>query len=78
MDSLGRLTTQAGLSVLDDGGGEIVIDPTRGAVTIGADGTISIQNPGTTTMQTVDKLRLVKAELIPAPEKPAAELDDAA
>ncbi|MFN3513357.1 MAG: flagellar basal-body rod protein FlgF [Phenylobacterium sp.] len=41
MDPQGRLTTQGGLPVLDDGGGEIVIDPERGRVTIAADGTIS-------------------------------------
>lgn len=41
MDALGRITTQAGQPVLDDGGGEIVVDLERGKVTIGADGTIS-------------------------------------
>jgi flagellar basal-body rod protein FlgF len=41
LDSLGRLVTQAGQPVLDDGGGEIVVDQERGKVTIGADGTIS-------------------------------------
>lgn len=41
LDALGRLTTQAGQPVLDDGGGEIIIDLERGRVTIGADGTIS-------------------------------------
>jgi flagellar basal-body rod protein FlgF len=42
-------------------GGPIVI-PEYSKIDIGNDGTISIQAPGTTTMQTIDKLRLVKAE----------------
>jgi flagellar basal-body rod protein FlgF len=41
LDADGRLTTQAGQVVLDDGGGEILIDPELGPVAIGADGTIS-------------------------------------
>ncbi len=41
LDALGRLTTPGGQAVLDDGGGEIVIDLERGRVTIGADGTVS-------------------------------------
>jgi len=40
-DEGGRLVTNAGLPVLDDGGGEILIDPERGPVSIAADGTIS-------------------------------------
>lgn len=42
-------------------GGPITL-PEYSKIDIGADGTISIQNPGTTIMQTVDKLRLVSAE----------------
>jgi flagellar basal-body rod protein FlgF len=41
MDTTGRLVTQAGLPVMGDGGGEIIIDPEKGEVTIGGDGTIS-------------------------------------
>jgi len=41
LDSTGKLTTQAGQPVLDDGGGEIVIDPEKGPVVIASDGTIS-------------------------------------
>lgn len=41
MDERGRLTTQAGLPVLDGGGGEIVIDPQKGPVKIAEDGTLS-------------------------------------
>jgi flagellar basal-body rod protein FlgF len=40
-DPNGRLVTQAGLAVLDDGGGEIIIDPEKGEVQIGADGSMS-------------------------------------
>lgn len=40
-DPTGRLVTQAGLPVLDDGGGEIVIDMEKGQVAIGADGSMS-------------------------------------
>jgi len=41
MDDTGRLVTQAGQSVLDEGGGEITLDPQKGPVSIAADGTIS-------------------------------------
>lgn len=37
-DDQGRLTTQAGHPVLDDGGAEIVIDPVKGPVTVSAEG----------------------------------------
>jgi flagellar basal-body rod protein FlgF len=37
----GRLTTAAGDAVQAAGGGEIVVDPVRGPVSIGADGTVS-------------------------------------
>jgi flagellar basal-body rod protein FlgF len=45
-------------------GGPIVL-PEHSAVEIGQDGTISVQAPGATTLQVVDRLRLVNAE---APE----------
>lgn len=41
MDDLGRLTTQDGRPVMDEGGGEITVDPEKGAVLIARDGTIS-------------------------------------
>ena len=41
LDDAGRLSTTGGQAVLDDGGGEIVIDPQKGPVSIGPDGTIS-------------------------------------
>ncbi|MFL5295717.1 MAG: flagellar basal-body rod protein FlgF [Phenylobacterium sp.] len=41
MDDLGRLTTQAGDPVSDDGGGEITLDPQKGQVSIAPDGTVS-------------------------------------
>ncbi|WP_334163844.1 flagellar basal-body rod protein FlgF [Phenylobacterium sp.] len=40
-DEIGRLTTQGGSPVLDEGGGEITVDPELGPVTIAQDGTIS-------------------------------------
>ena len=41
LDDAGRVTTSGGQAVLDDGGGEIVLDPQKGPVSIGPDGTIS-------------------------------------
>lgn len=41
LDETGRLVTQGGLAVLDDGGGEITLDPVEGAVSVGEDGTIT-------------------------------------
>ncbi|HEY8616900.1 flagellar basal-body rod protein FlgF [Phenylobacterium sp.] len=40
-DELGRLSTQGGSPVLDEGGGEITIDPELGPVLVAEDGTIS-------------------------------------
>jgi flagellar basal-body rod protein FlgF len=40
-DPNGRLVTQAGQAVLDAGGSEILIDPEKGQVSIGADGTMT-------------------------------------
>ncbi|MDP2212989.1 flagellar basal-body rod protein FlgF [Phenylobacterium sp.] len=41
LDELGRITTQGGLPVAGPGGGEIVINPEDGSVTIAKDGTVS-------------------------------------
>lgn len=41
LDDQGRLTTQDGHPVLDEGGGEIQIDAKKGAVTVGQDGAVS-------------------------------------
>jgi flagellar basal-body rod protein FlgF len=41
IDSTGKLVTQGGLPVLDEGGGEIVIDAEKGPVAIGPDGSMS-------------------------------------
>jgi flagellar basal-body rod protein FlgF len=41
LDNAGRLVTQTGNVVLDEGGGEIQIDPERGQLSVGADGTLS-------------------------------------
>ena len=40
-DPNGKLVSQGGLPVLDEGGGEIVIDAEKGAVAIGPDGSLS-------------------------------------
>lgn len=41
LDDSGRLVTQAGQAVGDDSGGEIVLDPQKGPVSIAPDGTVS-------------------------------------
>jgi len=41
LDDNGRLVTPAGQAVADDGGGEITLDPEKGAITIAPDGTVS-------------------------------------
>ncbi len=43
-DPTGKLVNQGGLAVLDDGGGEIVIDPEKGPVSVGPDGSMSQGN----------------------------------
>jgi flagellar basal-body rod protein FlgF len=40
-DDTGRLTTQAGQIVLDEGGGEIALDLEKGQITVATDGTVS-------------------------------------
>ena len=40
-DDLGRLTTQEGQTVADEGGGEITLDLQKGQITIAQDGTVS-------------------------------------
>lgn len=41
MDDTGRLVTQGGDPVADDGGGEVTLDPQKGPMTIASDGTVS-------------------------------------
>jgi flagellar basal-body rod protein FlgF len=41
LDDQGQLTTVGGQPVLDDGGGAITLDPTKGPVTISVDGVVS-------------------------------------
>ncbi|MFZ5720840.1 MAG: flagellar basal-body rod protein FlgF [Pseudomonadota bacterium] len=41
LDQNGRLVTQAGHAVLDDGGAEILLDPEQGEVSVGIDGSIT-------------------------------------
>ncbi|GAB2567505.1 flagellar basal-body rod protein FlgF [Dyella jejuensis] len=59
MDAEGTLTSN-GYAVRGEGG-PIVLPP-HSAVTIGNDGTVSVQAEGETAMQVVDKLLLVKPE----------------
>jgi flagellar basal-body rod protein FlgF len=62
-DEAGRLVTQEGAPVLDDGGGEILIDLERGPVTMAEDGTLS------QGAERVGKLALVTFENLGALEK---------
>jgi flagellar basal-body rod protein FlgF len=59
IDADGALSVH-GRALLGEGGA--IVLPQHTAVEIGTDGTISIQAAGATTMQVVDKLRLVNAE----------------
>lgn len=62
VDPEGRLTTQGGATVQGDGG-EIVIDPAKGEVTIAADGTISQGS------ELVGRLSVVRFDALGALEK---------
>ena len=62
VDPEGRLTTEAGLPVLGDGG-EIVLDPTLGEASVGPDGTITQQG------QIVGRLSVVRFDSLGALEK---------
>lgn len=59
VDATGALSVN-GRPLLGEGGP--ITLPTYTSVAIGADGTISVQVPDGVTMQTIDKLKLVKAE----------------
>lgn len=59
VDADGALTVN-GHPVLGDGGP--IVLPTFQRVSIGVDGTISVQQPGQESLQPVDKLKLVRAE----------------
>ena len=59
IDAEGALSVH-GRALLGEGGA--IVLPPHTAVEIGTDGTISVQTEGATTMQVVDKLRLVNAE----------------
>ena len=63
MDDTGKLVTQAGQAVLDDGGGEITLDPQKGAVSIATDGTISQGE------ERVGKVAVVKFDSLSALDK---------
>lgn len=59
LDADGTLKVN-GNTILGEGGPIAVPEYTK--IAIGQDGTVSIQSPGTAIMQTIDKLKLVKAE----------------
>lgn len=59
VDADGALTVN-GRPVMGDGGP--IVLPAFQRVSIGADGTISVQQPGQETLQPIDKLKLVRAE----------------
>ena len=63
LDDTGRLVTQGGLPVADDGGGEITLDPLLGPLTIAEDGTLT---QGTTP---VGKLGVVSFATLSTLEK---------
>lgn len=61
LDDTGKLVTQSGFPVMDDGGGEITLDPKDGPVTIAADGSVSqgatrVGKLGVVTFQTMATL----------------------
>jgi flagellar basal-body rod protein FlgF len=61
LDDTGRLVTQSGFPVMDDGGGEITLDPKDGPVSIAADGSVSqgatrVGKLGVVTFQTMATL----------------------
>lgn len=41
LDTTGRLVTQGGLPVMGDGGGEIILDPDEGELSVGLDGALT-------------------------------------
>ena len=63
LDDTGRLVAENGSAVMDDGGGEISLDPQKGQVTIAEDGTIT---QGTTR---VGKLGVYRFQTLGALEK---------
>jgi len=63
MDDVGKLVTQAGQPVLDEGGGEITLDPQKGPVAIAKDGTISQGE------ERIGKVAVVKFDTLSALDK---------
>jgi len=69
MDDTGRLVTSGGAPVLDDGGGEISLNPEKGKLTISPDGTLSqgterIGKLGVYTFQNLSTLEKVGDNLL--------------
>lgn len=83
MDDTGRLVTQGGAAVLDDGGGEISLSPEKGQVTLSPDGTISqgttrIGKLGVVSFQTLSTLEKVGDNLLQnTSNQPATPVADA-
>ena len=63
LDDRGRLVTQAGQAVLDEGGGEITLEPDKGAITVAADGAVS------QGIERVGKVGVVRFDALSALEK---------
>jgi flagellar basal-body rod protein FlgF len=63
MDDTGKVVTEGGFPLSDDGGGEITLDPAQGQVTVSQDGTVT---QGTTR---VGKLGVVTFETLSTLEK---------
>lgn len=61
-DDTGRLTTQAGQPVLDEGGGEIALDLQKGQITVATDGTVSqgTERVGKVGVYTFDALSVLE------------------
>lgn len=67
-DDTGRLVTSSGAAVLDEGGGEITIDPEKGQVAVASDGTIS-QGPVNGITAQVGKVGVYKFDNLSILEK---------
>ena len=59
LDAQGQIVTSQGYPVLSDGGQPIAVPPNAKDIAIGADGTISVSQDGTTSSSPVGKLQIV-------------------
>jgi flagellar basal-body rod protein FlgF len=65
LDAQNQIVTSEGNPVLADGGRPLALPPNINAITVGADGTISVSQAGTSSQASVGKLQLVT---FPAPQ----------